>query len=495
MHKVHPIDEEIKKIESFFAETDIIDYLRAKKHKGGYKIDFSVNTESYVSENKKERVFHFELILEERRGQLFEFKIYTQKGSEIPFHPNFKIIGEHMPKLLSLRRALWVHSSKEEKEPIFFIKTMIDALQYKDESLDVKGKTSNKRAETWFYKKKWEENRAISSSTKTTQSSEKKFAIGEQGTKKIEPRLIAKENKKFEIKSKTDYLLQELSIPKEYFKIDESLNSTCKNLQSDSLLFISEKAKEQIWNHIQWGNMQTSMNEKEQGGILLGQVYNDKERKIQFAFVEQVVAGKSARGNSTYLKMDHTTWSEMLKEADSIIDDQTEDKTQVIGWYHTHPMGLDVFMSSRDKNTQTLFFNQDWHYAIVLNPHKKIWKAFVGEQALECKGYITNKEETESCNAINKDVNIENVKKKDIWEWMIIALSAIVALLIIIYGIYQEKQVQKMNEKPTKVRHIVAKPKDVITNFKDSTKIDEVINEKVDSTVVIIEKDSTSIKK
>ena len=487
MHKVYPIDEEIEKIESFFAQTNIIKHLYAKKEKGGYKIDFSVNTESYISENKKGKTFHFEFYLKEKKGHLFAFKIYTKKGSEIPFHPNFKILGEYLPEKLPFKKALWVHSSQEEHDPVLFVKTMIDALQYKDESIDQKKKASNKRAETWFYKKKWQEKRTLST---TNQPLEKKFAIGKTEVKKKEPRLKINENKKFEIKSKTDYQLQEIPIPKEYFKTDGDLNSICKNPQSNSLLFISEKAKEQIWKHIQWGNMHTSANENEQGGILLGQVYIDKEREIQFAFVEQVVAGKSARGNSTYLEMDHTTWGEMLEEADSIIDDQIEDKTQVIGWYHTHPKGLDVFMSGTDKNTQTRFFNQDWHYAIVLNPHKKIWKAFVGEQALECKGYITNDEEATSRDIIDKDESIETVKKKDIWEWMIFTLSAIVALLIITiaYGMYQEQQTQKIDEEPIKSKETTVSPK-------DSIKIDKVINQNEDSTKVVVKKDSVTAEK
>lgn len=61
---------------------------------------------------------------------------------------------------------------------------------------------------------------------------------------------------------------------------------------------------------------------------------------------------------------------------------------RVIGWYHTHPNNLGVFMSGTDQRTQATFFSANWQFAIVLNPHRLQWKAFAGEQATECPGFV-----------------------------------------------------------------------------------------------------------
>jgi len=80
----------------------------------------------------------------------------------------------------------------------------------------------------------------------------------------------------------------------------------------------------------------------------------------------------------------------MIDMVDVYLEENPDKSVQIIGWYHTHPRNLGVFMSHTDINTQKLHFNKNWHYAIVLNPQKKIWKAFYGEQAHECLGYFMN---------------------------------------------------------------------------------------------------------
>ena len=48
-------------------------------------------------------------------------------------------------------------------------------------------------------------------------------------------------------------------------------------------------------------------------------------------------------------------------------------------------------MSSTDTATQSRLFSQDWHFAIVMNPHKKIWRVFQGGNSKECKGFMIEK--------------------------------------------------------------------------------------------------------
>jgi proteasome lid subunit RPN8/RPN11 len=78
----------------------------------------------------------------------------------------------------------------------------------------------------------------------------------------------------------------------------------------------------------------------------------------------------------------------MIDKLDLINEDNQEDELQVIGWYHTHPGRLSVFMSGTDLNTQSKMFSMVWQFAIVLNPQKQLWRAFSGSKAKECKGYM-----------------------------------------------------------------------------------------------------------
>ncbi len=171
------------------------------------------------------------------------------------------------------------------------------------------------------------------------------------------------------------------------FLIEPSLNSKSKNDAKNTKLYIKPKAIKQIFEHISWGQT-TKENVVEQGGVLLGKVFFDEKKNLMYGVVEEALAGKEAKGSSAYLEMDHEVWKEMLDEFDAILDKDEDKQWQMIGWYHTHPNNLSVFMSGTDMGTQQRFFSNDWQYAIIFNPHKQIWKSFVGNEAVECAGMI-----------------------------------------------------------------------------------------------------------
>lgn len=437
----HPIYKELENIQSFFDKNEI-KYLDKNAQKNGYTIDFTLNLKSYISETEIAEVFQFVLFLKKQKNDLLEFEIYIKQSNNIPFHPNFKLLNYGLPILFFDKKAIWVGSLEKHYNVVEYVKEMILSLQYHKKYINI-NEVGNEKAKDWYLKKLHLENTGFPTDTKfdkfistkkTFNPIAKKFTI--DSDKKSIVNLEPTKNKKFTIVDKTDYTLKEKTVPKNYFEADEALNSTCENLKSNALLYISKKAKNQIWEHISWGDLNTSANKNEQGGILLGQVYIDKERENQVGIVEEVVFGKSAKGNPTYLEMNHSTWSEMLEAADSIIDAQPEADIQIIGWYHTHPNGLDVFMSGTDLNTQSRFFNKDWHYAIVLNPHREIWKAFVGKNADECKGFFIQNEKTANNLNINS-ANTENLKKKDKLIWVLIVLIVIL-ITIILFDIYRK---------------------------------------------------------
>ena len=147
------------------------------------------------------------------------------------------------------------------------------------------------------------------------------------------------------------------------------------------LLVISECAETEIKKHVMW-DKKTNENVYEQGGILIGKPYMVNSQIV--GIVEHIIPAEVNNSSPVYLKMSTETWVKML----NIYDEQyKEDGLFVIGWFHTHPNSLSVFMSSTDIKTQHAFFNQEWHFSVVLNPHRKLIACFNSYKANKCNYY------------------------------------------------------------------------------------------------------------
>ena len=170
------------------------------------------------------------------------------------------------------------------------------------------------------------------------------------------------------------------------FPFDVNISQNTEKGLSNAFLLITPQAKLQIFEHIFWGDS-NSTNNVEQGGLLIGKSYIDNYQNIKFGIVERVICAKTAIGTSAYLQIGHETWKSMIDEFDIFSDLYTDKNIQIVGWYHTHPK-MTVFMSGTDRNTQEKMFSKDWQYSIVLNPQRQIWRAFNGKDANECNGYF-----------------------------------------------------------------------------------------------------------
>lgn len=149
-------------------------------------------------------------------------------------------------------------------------------------------------------------------------------------------------------------------------------------------LYISEQAEREIKEHISW-NEKTQVNVCEQGGILIGQPF--RIGKSILGIVEHAIPAEVSCSNSVYLEMGTKTWIKML----NIYDEKYKEKGLfVIGWFHTHPNSLPVFMSGTDMGTQRRFFNQNWHFSVVLNPHKCLIACFNSANADKCDYYLSD---------------------------------------------------------------------------------------------------------
>jgi hypothetical protein len=153
---------------------------------------------------------------------------------------------------------------------------------------------------------------------------------------------------------------------------------------SNYLLYITKEAKKKLYEYINWGEFNDN-NKKEQGGILIGTVFQDTQKGIVYGIVKDIIIADTNKRSGTSLVMDISTWKKMLEEFNAI-----HNNSLIIGWFHTHPNNLAVFMSQVDNKTQQLFFYNDWHFSLVLNPHKKIWKVFHGKNSEECNGFFSD---------------------------------------------------------------------------------------------------------
>ncbi|WLE95795.1 MAG: Mov34/MPN/PAD-1 family protein [Candidatus Electrothrix communis] len=179
----------------------------------------------------------------------------------------------------------------------------------------------------------------------------------------------------------------------EPYSIDQKLNSNFSETKEENAhrFYLTKNAQDQIFNFIDWGRS-SARNQMEQGGILIGHAFKDSVQGITYCIAKKAIEGKDAQGSAAYLRIEHRAWKAMIDEADELLDSTPDNNMQIIGWFHTHPNGLPVFMSGTDQMTQKRMFAQDWHFAIVLNPQKQIWRAYYGASAEECKGFMLDKD-------------------------------------------------------------------------------------------------------
>ena len=176
-------------------------------------------------------------------------------------------------------------------------------------------------------------------------------------------------------------------------------SNTCSR-ESRNILYIPLHAFLKISEHIEWERC-NERNSNEQGGLLLGRVIKDKNNYL-YGLVEEVIPAELTNSSSSYLSMGFETWKKMIEKTDLYLDKRKGSQDiNIIGWYHTHPNNLDVFMSSTDVQTQSVVFQKEWQFAVVLNPQRRRFRVFNGVQSSECIGNVGyfNREDLEGNNS------------------------------------------------------------------------------------------------
>lgn len=153
-------------------------------------------------------------------------------------------------------------------------------------------------------------------------------------------------------------------------------------------LYVLPDAAEQILSYIHWGTKHVK-NLVEQGGFLLGRYFRDEEKKVTVCLVEQAVPAVQASGTAGYLVMQKADLLAAHGEMDKGNRGRPENqRLRMVGWFHTHPNSLDVFMSGTDRSTQSSMFAGENAVSIVFNPQRKLWKCFRSDRCQDVKGEI-----------------------------------------------------------------------------------------------------------
>lgn len=153
-------------------------------------------------------------------------------------------------------------------------------------------------------------------------------------------------------------------------------------------LILGFLAHQKLKKSLDWGK-RTRRNVVEQGGILLGRAM--RYRGTFYSLAEDILFAQT-EGTPAFVELTHSMWAEMQNSLGKInAARSSQDRLVIIGWFHTHPNGLDVFMSGTDMHTQRLNFSADWQVSLVMNPHRNKYRVFFGSDAVEGRLVILEK--------------------------------------------------------------------------------------------------------
>ena len=363
----------IPQLSQLLREKEIINSFELTENKEHTLVKIVLNVKCLIDKETTAEQFSMIINIPEEYPKA-ALSCITAPNSPVPFHPHFRVIKtETEAENKTSFYGEWIDYRLQNKSEKIadFISRIYHSLNRKKEFIDLNAEEPGNPEALVFYKELPEKQGHLKQSS--SNAPDKAFEI-----KKEHPLYTP--------------IKKELNgIP----IISGLSSSNAKSIFSRYKLLLQEVAQKRIWEHIGYGHSYSS-NRIEQGGILVGWVGVDNKTKDTYGIVEDAIPALKARAGATHLEIGHKDWKKMIDEADQFIDEYPDNRLQIIGWYHTHPNRLDVFMSGVDMLTQRSFFNQDWHFAMVINPHREIWKVYQGAQANECPGYVINPMQSET---------------------------------------------------------------------------------------------------
>jgi hypothetical protein len=210
----------------------------------------------------------------------------------------------------------------------------------------------------------------------------KKFRVldADTGEQMLAPTPHPANRKKFSIKNIEGEISERQVEPMDPERYQVISSEQLAGQTIDKILF-AQSAWNDIQDHIGWGK-KTRDNVVEQGGIYVGSpcILPNGER---VGYVRSAIAAPGTVGTSVYVEFNHDVWAYFLRVIQSKKDSgEYESDDVILGWYHTHPNSLNVFMSGTDMGTQRSQFYRDWNSAVVINPHRQLIAGFCGGAAV-----------------------------------------------------------------------------------------------------------------
>jgi proteasome lid subunit RPN8/RPN11/F0F1-type ATP synthase membrane subunit b/b' len=126
---------------------------------------------------------------------------------------------------------------------------------------------------------------------------------------------------------------------------------------------ISIEAHDTVWEHAR-ESVSSARKEGGQivevGGILIGDIYKDKDGP--FLEVSAAIVGEHTKNQGAQMTFTTETWAHV-----NHVKDERYPDARVVGWYHTHPR-FGIFLSEMDRFIHKSHFPQPWTTALVVDP-------------------------------------------------------------------------------------------------------------------------------
>lgn len=162
---------------------------------------------------------------------------------------------------------------------------------------------------------------------------------------------------------------------------------------SGNILLFAPKAVREISEYFGVGRFDYPPNRVEQGGWLLGPYLSDQVGCVQ-GLVTHFLPARNAVGTPAYLDWPAIENVRLMRQFDklqeqmALTDPEQAKKLRLLGWIHSHPNKLPVFLSGTDMENIHDNFNSPLQFSVVLNPHTQQWKAFLGPRAQEVPAVV-----------------------------------------------------------------------------------------------------------
>lgn len=149
------------------------------------------------------------------------------------------------------------------------------------------------------------------------------------------------------------------------------------------MLFIDNKAAKKLWNYLGIGRHDYPPNRVEQGGLFAGFRLSETAAVVTLVIPADHYTAQTS-GYVEWSGLEDIYMRRKIREYKSElakINPEMAHKFEILGWFHSHPNQLPVFMSRTDRATQTEKYPDS--FALVVNPHTMIWKAYWGASCKE----------------------------------------------------------------------------------------------------------------